>query len=982
MNVNRSLLILNLTLVSILSAQYELDRTAVENLANLTTPPTVYQVDTSQGHSDPSETVDTISPGDLKHIFFDSVDYEGNETRVYSWISIPANASSTNKVPAIVVIHGGGGKAFKAWVEQWNKIGYAAISIDTEGHSTLDGEFTSPTTNHSYSGPSRTGVYDTYDDPIGDQFMYHATAGTILANSLLRSLDFIDTDHIGVHGISWGGVITSTAIGIDQRFDFAIPAYGCGHMWDAVGSWQTQIGDIEYYRNVWDPMLRLQNATMPIQWLSWSNDSPFNIDSQANSYNKAPSTEMVSLIQGMQHGHQSAWLRPDPYDFAHSVVTTGSSWCEEQNITTNGNQVEVVFSSTKTLNEAVLIYANEMGRTTDMGTTDTNGNKIWFEQTVDSFTETSPGIWTVTATLPPNVTGWFINVAADTSFPTDFTRGGGAIYASSRLQDVVNITAPRTMAFGLTDEGESVLTRTSDDITFTALNNLEVSSIAIVNESHVGAFTCTDEFASSATYDTIGFNTGTSYDVTFDNTVAGLALGERATATLQITWIEFDNVTTNTIDIPLEAEIFAPQNIIYDTSANWSSKSPTIADLVYIRDGAIVTLDQDEVISELIVGFNDTGGSLVIDQDYTFEVTDNILIETGAELIISDGIVTTNGLDIESGGKVTVSGGILEISDSAFDFDGELCVEGGVVNIHENNIDGSGKITITNGAVNFDSATSVDIAEIEISGGSLNFNTTNSNNQLQIGEHGTTVVTIIGSAPTVTTRIFQMQANTVTNPIVNFKLDSAGASPIQASSFMNLPELTMNVDGSSYTGGEGEVILLEAANLATIGDLNKYVTTGFVENGLSAAFVQDQSENVVKIILTRNAYGIWADAESLPVSQLAADLDPDTDGIENIFEYLFDTNPLTVNQPSFPSIESGLTFNYNRNTSASENVDQVFQYSTDLMNWTDVTVENSNPDIEISDGTVTGTEDVMIELNTINGATPKKFGRLKVQLTQ
>ena len=38
-------------------------------------------------------------------------------------------------------------------------------------------------------------------------------------------------------GVSWGGVITSTVMGIDSRFAFAIPTYGCGHMADAENHW-------------------------------------------------------------------------------------------------------------------------------------------------------------------------------------------------------------------------------------------------------------------------------------------------------------------------------------------------------------------------------------------------------------------------------------------------------------------------------------------------------------------------------------------------------------------------------------------------------------------------------------------------------------------------------------------------------------------------------------------------------------------------
>ena len=35
----------------------------------------------------------------------------------------------------MVLVHGGGGTAFKEWVEKWNARGYAAISIAVEGQT-------------------------------------------------------------------------------------------------------------------------------------------------------------------------------------------------------------------------------------------------------------------------------------------------------------------------------------------------------------------------------------------------------------------------------------------------------------------------------------------------------------------------------------------------------------------------------------------------------------------------------------------------------------------------------------------------------------------------------------------------------------------------------------------------------------------------------------------------------------------------------
>ena len=44
-------------------------------------------------------------------------------------------------------------------------------------------------------------------------------------------------------GISWGGVITSTVIGIDDRFAFAIPTYGCGDLAEVPNQYGKSLGN-------------------------------------------------------------------------------------------------------------------------------------------------------------------------------------------------------------------------------------------------------------------------------------------------------------------------------------------------------------------------------------------------------------------------------------------------------------------------------------------------------------------------------------------------------------------------------------------------------------------------------------------------------------------------------------------------------------------------------------------------------------------
>lgn len=229
--------------------------------------------------------------------------------------------------------------------------------------------------------------------------MYHAVADTILANSLLRSLPEVDADRVGVAGISWGGVITSTVIGIDPRFAFAIPIYGCGNLAEAQNQYGEAIGTNELYKQVWDPMVRISKANIPTLWLSWPGDPHFPLDKQAACYRAAKGPRLVSLIPGMRHSHRAGWNPPDSYAFADSIVKTGRPWSKQTAASLDGDVFTARFKTSMPLDQAYLIS------TTDSGVT---GDRNW--QQSPAKLEKSGDEWTVTATLPDGTTAWFVNV--------------------------------------------------------------------------------------------------------------------------------------------------------------------------------------------------------------------------------------------------------------------------------------------------------------------------------------------------------------------------------------------------------------------------------------------------------------------------------------------------------------------------------------------------------------------------------------------
>lgn len=353
--------------------------------------------------------------GGLEAIFFEGLPWKGGATRVFAWLGLPEDRGA--KVPGIVLVHGGGGTAFREWVEKWTNRGYGAISIAVEGQTDEAVEVPPGARRswkrHAWAGPKRDGIYADSSEPLRDQWMYHAVADTVLANSLLRSLPEVDASRVGLMGISWGGVITSTVIGIDPRFAFAIPTYGCGHMFDSANRWGEALGDNRLYREVWDPMIRMDRVRTPVLWLSWPGDGAFPLDSQAACYRTAPGPRMVSLIPGMGHSHRAGWTPPDSYAFADSVVRSGEPWLTVTDSSLSNGTARVEMRAANHLDSASLVWTGDSGFT---------GSREW-DQSPATLSRNG-STWLVIAALPAFATAWFVNVRS------------GDLTASSDYQEV------------------------------------------------------------------------------------------------------------------------------------------------------------------------------------------------------------------------------------------------------------------------------------------------------------------------------------------------------------------------------------------------------------------------------------------------------------------------------------------------------------------------------------------------------------------
>jgi len=300
-------------------------------------------------------------------VFYDGVPYKGAPTRVFAWYGLP-KAEPGKKVPAMVLVHGGGGTAFAVWVRLWNSRGYAAIAMDTcgcvprgtYGHWERDAQ----------GGPGGWGDFEHVDEPATDQWSYHAVADVVLGHSLIRSFPEVDAERTGITGISWGGYLTCITSGVDSRFKLAVPVYGCGFL----GEDSAWLKDFEKmgaeksakWLGLWDPSVYLPRAAMPMLWVTGTNDFAYPMDSLQKSYRLPKGPRTLAIRPRMPHGHGGAGENPEEiHAFADNILNGDTPLARITKQGRDGNTAWVEFSAKTPITAAELHYTKATGKWQD-----------------------------------------------------------------------------------------------------------------------------------------------------------------------------------------------------------------------------------------------------------------------------------------------------------------------------------------------------------------------------------------------------------------------------------------------------------------------------------------------------------------------------------------------------------------------------------------------------------------------------------------
>lgn len=240
-------------------------------LTSDTSPADVYTVDLKAGRSErlthalnPAINEDDLVPAQI--VRYES--FDGLE--IPSILYQPKGASASNKVPALVWVHGGpGGQSragYSAMIQHLVNHGYAVLAANNRGSSGYGKTF-------YHMDDKRHGEVDLKDIVYGKRY--------------LSSLDWVDAERIGIIGGSYGGYMVGAALAFEPDvFDVGINIFGVMNwertltsippwwesykeaLYDEMGDPKT---DLERHRRI-SPLFHAKNIRVPVLVVQGAND--------------------------------------------------------------------------------------------------------------------------------------------------------------------------------------------------------------------------------------------------------------------------------------------------------------------------------------------------------------------------------------------------------------------------------------------------------------------------------------------------------------------------------------------------------------------------------------------------------------------------------------------------------------------------------------------------------------------------------------
>jgi dienelactone hydrolase len=350
--------------------------------------------------SDPTEfgTREPVAGMDgVEALYYPGLPWQGRSTRVFAYIGTP-DASHPAPFPGMVLVHGGGGTAFPDWVHSWTKRGVAAIAMDCGGCRGGGQHGNRP--RHEWGGPPESCRVNGIGDPVGDQWMTHAVSAVIGAHNLLRHVPGIDTQRIGLTGVSWGATVACIVASVDPRLALMVTVYGCGYVNDYDSGLLEKAPTPEMARRwqmQWDPSRYLPAVHCPTLWINGTNDLAFSLPSVIQSSLLTNGGNTLSFQHLLPHGHREGWAPREIATFVNSHLRGSPGLPRIVTQKRTGNDVHVSWKPETPVARAELLYTSNTGHWR---------KRDWSRAPLPLPPPSHPASWPI----PPSATAGFVNL--------------------------------------------------------------------------------------------------------------------------------------------------------------------------------------------------------------------------------------------------------------------------------------------------------------------------------------------------------------------------------------------------------------------------------------------------------------------------------------------------------------------------------------------------------------------------------------------
>ena len=255
-----------------------------------------------------AKTVKAYNKGNIsvEEIYYFSRPYKRNPVKIFGYYCYPTVRS--DRLPAILLSHGGGGTASLPRAVSWARRGYTVLAIDLPGKGENRSGSRSTGPNMDVSVLLRTQPDPSYN------YLIHAVAAARNGITYLANRKEVDPDRIGMIGLSWGGVITLLTNGQDDRLKAAVNVFGAGYIpegctWE---DWFTSMSvlDKELWDNYIDPKNFLLTQHAPILFITGTNDHCYYLPTFQKSYDEIKVEKRALLIPNLRHRFLSSATEP------------------------------------------------------------------------------------------------------------------------------------------------------------------------------------------------------------------------------------------------------------------------------------------------------------------------------------------------------------------------------------------------------------------------------------------------------------------------------------------------------------------------------------------------------------------------------------------------------------------------------------------------------------------------------------------------